>query len=114
MSGTDELQQGIELDGIGGSDGSGHGATLRCTDSGDEKFSAITFSTSASVAHAQFGHRGTHDPRARRRSRNHRRGTFGIPADHVTIVVRDIDTTSWGIRGGQAACDVELGFDVNV
>lgn len=41
-------------------------------------------------------------------------GTFGIPADHVTIVVRDIDTTSWGIRGGQAACDVELGFDVNV
>ena len=24
-------------------------------------------------------------------------GTFGIPADHVTIVVRDIDTTSWGL-----------------
>lgn len=39
---------------------------------------------------------------------------FGIPADHVTVIVRDIDTDSWGIRGGQAACDLDLGFDVNV
>lgn len=43
-----------------------------------------------------------------------RLGEFGIPADHVTVIVRDIDTENWGIRGGQAACDVELGFDVNV
>lgn len=39
---------------------------------------------------------------------------MGIPADHVTVIVRDIDTENWGIRGGQAACDVDLGFDVNV
>lgn len=39
---------------------------------------------------------------------------LGIPRDHVTITVRDVPTESWGIRGGQAACDVELGFDVNV
>ncbi|MGW1738954.1 tautomerase family protein [Nocardia sp. NPDC001965] len=43
-----------------------------------------------------------------------RLGAFGIPRDHVTIVVRDIPTESWGIRGGQAACDVELGFDIEV
>jgi phenylpyruvate tautomerase PptA (4-oxalocrotonate tautomerase family) len=39
---------------------------------------------------------------------------FGIPADHVTILVRDHPTSNWGIRGGQAACDVDLGFTVNV
>jgi phenylpyruvate tautomerase PptA (4-oxalocrotonate tautomerase family) len=39
---------------------------------------------------------------------------LGIPRDHVSIVVRDIALTNWGIRGGVAACDVDLGFDVNV
>ncbi|MDL9937205.1 tautomerase family protein [Gordonia sp. ABSL1-1] len=43
-----------------------------------------------------------------------RLGELGIPGDHVTVVVRDIDTASWGIRGGQAACDIDLGFDINV
>jgi len=43
-----------------------------------------------------------------------RLGVFGIPPEHVTIVVRDLPTENWGIRGGKAACDVELGFDVNV
>lgn len=39
---------------------------------------------------------------------------LGVPRDHVSIVVRDVPQTNWGIRGGQAASDVELGFDVNV
>jgi phenylpyruvate tautomerase PptA (4-oxalocrotonate tautomerase family) len=39
---------------------------------------------------------------------------FGIPADHVTILVRDHPTSNWGIRGGQAASDLDLGFNVNV
>ncbi|GAA3032744.1 tautomerase family protein [Gordonia defluvii] len=39
---------------------------------------------------------------------------FGIPADYVSITVRDIPTSNWGIRGGEAACDVDLGFDVGV
>lgn len=39
---------------------------------------------------------------------------LGIPPDHVTIVLRESATENWGIRGGQAACDVDLGFDVNV
>ena len=39
---------------------------------------------------------------------------LGIPRDHVSILVRDVPVTNWGIRGGIAACDVELGFDLNV
>jgi phenylpyruvate tautomerase PptA (4-oxalocrotonate tautomerase family) len=40
--------------------------------------------------------------------------TLGIPADHVKILLRDIPKENWGIRGGQAACDVELGFKIDV
>ncbi len=39
---------------------------------------------------------------------------LGIPRDHVSIVVRDLPRASWGIRGGNAASDIDLGFDVNV
>lgn len=39
---------------------------------------------------------------------------LGIPTDHVTITLRDIPTESWGIRGGKAACDVDVGFTVEV
>ena len=43
-----------------------------------------------------------------------RLSVLGIPPDHVTIVLRESAVENWGIRGGQAACDVELGFNVNV
>jgi len=39
---------------------------------------------------------------------------FGIPASHVKIILREITADNWGIRGGQAACDVDLGFKVDV
>ena len=39
---------------------------------------------------------------------------LGIPRDHVTITLREITRENWGIRGGQAASDIDLGFDVNV
>jgi phenylpyruvate tautomerase PptA (4-oxalocrotonate tautomerase family) len=39
---------------------------------------------------------------------------LGIPRDHVSITLRENDAENWGIRGGQAACDVNLGFNVNV
>jgi phenylpyruvate tautomerase PptA (4-oxalocrotonate tautomerase family) len=39
---------------------------------------------------------------------------LGIPADHVKIVVRDVPKENWGIRGGKAGSDVELGFKVEV
>jgi len=39
---------------------------------------------------------------------------LGIPKDHVLILLKEIPTENWGIRGGQAACDLELGFKVDV
>ncbi|MFD7155200.1 tautomerase family protein [Kribbella sp. NPDC059898] len=39
---------------------------------------------------------------------------FGIPADHITILVRDLPTTNWGIQAGQAASDLDLAFNINV
>lgn len=39
---------------------------------------------------------------------------FGIPNDHVKILIREITKENWGIRGGQAGCDVELGFKIEV
>lgn len=39
---------------------------------------------------------------------------FGIPPDHVKILLREIALEDWGIRGGHAACDIDLGFKVDV
>lgn len=39
---------------------------------------------------------------------------LGIPRDHVGIVLREAPTSDWGIRGGQAACDLDLGFKIDV
>ncbi|WP_229632138.1 tautomerase family protein [Pseudoduganella violaceinigra] len=39
---------------------------------------------------------------------------FGIPRNHVKILLREISSENWGIRGGQAGCDVALGFKVDV
>ena len=39
---------------------------------------------------------------------------LGVPADHISIVVRDLPQENWGIRGGHAACDIDLGFTVTV
>ena len=39
---------------------------------------------------------------------------FGIPKNHIKILLREIPRENWGIRGGQAGCDVELGFKVEV
>jgi phenylpyruvate tautomerase PptA (4-oxalocrotonate tautomerase family) len=41
-------------------------------------------------------------------------GALGIPADHVKILLRELPRENWGIRGGQAGCDVDLGFKVDV
>ena len=31
---------------------------------------------------------------------------FGIPKNHVEILIREIPKENWGIRGGQAGCDI--------
>jgi phenylpyruvate tautomerase PptA (4-oxalocrotonate tautomerase family) len=38
----------------------------------------------------------------------------GARADQVFVVLHEPPMENWGIRGGQAACDVKLGFDVKV
>lgn len=39
---------------------------------------------------------------------------LGIPRNHIKILLRELPKENWGIRGGQAGCDVELGFTVEV
>ena len=39
---------------------------------------------------------------------------LGIPKEQVTIMLREIPKEDWGVQGGQAACDVDVGFVVEV
>jgi len=39
---------------------------------------------------------------------------FGIPADHIEIIIREMERVNFGIRGGKAASDIDLGFKVDV
>lgn len=38
----------------------------------------------------------------------------GIPKDDVMIVLREHPVENWGIRGGLAACDIDVGFKIDV
>lgn len=37
-----------------------------------------------------------------------------IPKDHVKFLLREIPTSNWGVRRGPAACDIDLGFIIDV
>ncbi len=37
-----------------------------------------------------------------------------IPRDHVLICLHEVPFEHWGLRGGQAACDVDLGFSTQI
>ena len=39
---------------------------------------------------------------------------LGIPRDHVLTILREHPRENWGLRGGVAGCDANLGFKVNV
>jgi phenylpyruvate tautomerase PptA (4-oxalocrotonate tautomerase family) len=39
---------------------------------------------------------------------------LGIPRDHVKIVLREVPRENWGLAGGQAGSDIDLGFKVEV
>lgn len=41
-------------------------------------------------------------------------GELAIPASDVFIVLQEIPLDNWGIRGGQAASTVDLGFKLDV
>lgn len=38
----------------------------------------------------------------------------GIPRGHVSTIIHDIPRQSWGLSSGEAAGDVDLGFDLEV
>lgn len=40
--------------------------------------------------------------------------SLGIPASDVVIVLNEVPLDNWGIRGGQPASEVDLGFKINV
>ena len=39
---------------------------------------------------------------------------FGIPADHIKVLLRESPAEDWGVRGGVPASEVDLGYEVNV
>jgi len=41
-------------------------------------------------------------------------GRLDIPADHITVLLRESPAENWGVRGGMPASEVDLGFSVNV
>lgn len=38
----------------------------------------------------------------------------GIPGDDVFILLTEAPTQNWGLRGGQAGCDIDFGFKIDV
>lgn len=40
--------------------------------------------------------------------------SYGIPAGNIRIVLHEITRENWGIRGGQAASDVDLGYSIHI
>jgi hypothetical protein len=40
--------------------------------------------------------------------------SFGIPPECVLIRLHELPAENFGVRGGQALCDVDLGYPVNV
>src|SRR5258708_10249691 len=41
-------------------------------------------------------------------------GALGVPADDIKIVLIEVPAENWGVRGGQPASEVDLGFEIKV
>jgi phenylpyruvate tautomerase PptA (4-oxalocrotonate tautomerase family) len=41
-------------------------------------------------------------------------GQLGVKPDDITIMLHEVPAENWGIRGGQPASEVDLGFEVKV
>lgn len=39
---------------------------------------------------------------------------FGVPANDVKIILIEVDPANVGMRGGQAACDLKLGYEIAI
>jgi phenylpyruvate tautomerase PptA (4-oxalocrotonate tautomerase family) len=44
----------------------------------------------------------------------HNLGALGVPAADIKITLIEVPPENWGIRGGQPASDVDLGFEIEV
>lgn len=40
--------------------------------------------------------------------------SVGVETSNVNVILKDIEKENWGIRGGQPASEVDLGFKTNV
>ncbi len=61
-----------------------------------------------------FGGRSLDAKRALYRDIVDRFADVGIPREDVLILLQEQPSENWAFRGGQAACDLELGFKVEV
>lgn len=43
-----------------------------------------------------------------------RLSALGVAASDVKVILHEVPAENWGIRGGQMAADIDLGFEVNV
>jgi phenylpyruvate tautomerase PptA (4-oxalocrotonate tautomerase family) len=41
-------------------------------------------------------------------------GGLGVPPEDVKIALIEVSAENWGVRGGHAASDIDLGFEVKV
>lgn len=39
---------------------------------------------------------------------------IGVTSSNLNVIIEDIDKENWGIRGGQPASEVDLGFKTNI
>lgn len=66
------------------------------------------------IAIDAFSGRSLEAKRALYKTIVHNLSALDIPADHITIVLRESPLTNWGIKGGHAASDVDLGFKIAI
>jgi phenylpyruvate tautomerase PptA (4-oxalocrotonate tautomerase family) len=41
-------------------------------------------------------------------------GALGVPADDIKITLIEVPQENWGIRGGQPASEISLGFEIDI
>ena len=63
---------------------------------------------------ALFAGRSRETKRALYRALVARVAAFGVPAEAVKVVLLEVAPENVGLRGGQAACDIELGYEVKL
>lgn len=66
------------------------------------------------VSVTMFAGRSVRAKRALYRTMVDNLAAAGVPPEDVTIVLQEVPLHDWGIRGGQPASEVDLGFKVEV